>query len=119
MRISDWSSDVCSSDLAGKEGKFVTSRQIGDRLQRELKTNVALRVEPMSTGDQFRVSGRGLLHLGILLENMRREGYEIAVSRPQVIVKEIDGELCEPYETLVADVEEAKDRKSTRLNSSH
>src|SRR3546814_14742283 len=95
MRISDWSSDVCSSDLAGKEGKFVTSRQIGDRLQRELKTNVALRVEPMSTGDQFRVSGRGLLHLGILLENMRREGYEIAVSRPQVLVKEIDGDLCE------------------------
>ncbi|HEY9547378.1 MAG TPA: translational GTPase TypA [Solimonas sp.] len=99
--------EVNKSPFAGKEGKFVTSRQIGDRLQRELKTNVALRVEPMSTGDQFRVSGRGLLHLGILLENMRREGYEIAVSRPQVIVKEIDGELCEPYETLVADVEEA------------
>ncbi|MGH8446216.1 MAG: translational GTPase TypA [Solimonas sp.] len=98
--------EVNKSPFAGKEGKFVTSRQIGDRLQRELKTNVALRVEPMSTGDQFRVSGRGLLHLGILLENMRREGYEIAVSRPQVIVKEIDGQLCEPYETLVADVEE-------------
>ncbi len=99
--------EVNKSPFAGKEGKFVTSRQIGDRLQRELKTNVALRVEPMSTGDQFRVSGRGLLHLGILLENMRREGYEIAVSRPQVILKEIDGEICEPYETLVADVEES------------
>ncbi len=99
--------EVNKSPFAGKEGKFVTSRQIGDRLQRELKTNVALRVEPMESGDQFRVSGRGLLHLGILLENMRREGYEVAVSRPQVILKEIDGEVCEPYETLVADVEEA------------
>jgi GTP-binding protein len=99
--------EVNKSPFAGKEGKFVTSRQIGDRLQRELKTNVALRVEPMDSGDQFRVSGRGLLHLGILLENMRREGYEVAVARPQVILKEIDGEICEPYETLVADVEEA------------
>ena len=99
--------EVNKSPFAGKEGKFVTSRQIGDRLQRELKTNVALRVEPMPTGDQFRVSGRGLLHLGILLENMRREGYEVAVARPQVILKEIDGQICEPYETLVADVEEA------------
>jgi len=99
--------EVNKSPFAGKEGKFVTSRQIGDRLTRELKTNVALRVQPMITGDQFEVSGRGLLHLGILLENMRREGYEIAVSRPQVILKEIDGQTCEPYETLVADVEEA------------
>ncbi len=99
--------EVNKSPFAGKEGKFVTSRQIGDRLTRELKTNVALRVQPMNTGDQFEVSGRGLLHLGILLENMRREGYEIAVSRPQVILKEIDGKICEPYETLVADVEEA------------
>ncbi len=99
--------EVNKSPFAGKEGKFVTSRQIGDRLQRELKTNVALRVEPMTSGDQFRVSGRGLLHLGILLENMRREGYEVAVARPQVILKEINGEMCEPYETLVADVEEA------------
>ncbi len=99
--------EVNKSPFAGKEGKFVTSRQIGDRLQRELKTNVALRVEPGESPDQFRVSGRGLLHLGVLLENMRREGYEIAVARPQVIVKEIDGQICEPYETLVADVEEA------------
>ena len=99
--------EVNKSPFAGKEGKFVTSRQIGERLERELKTNVALRVESMSAGDQFKVSGRGLLHLGILLENMRREGYEIAVSRPEVILKEIDGQVCEPYETLVADVEEA------------
>ncbi|MDM4770429.1 translational GTPase TypA [Solimonas sp. SE-A11] len=99
--------EVNKSPFAGKEGKFVTSRQISDRLQRELRTNVALRVEPGDSPDQFRVSGRGLLHLGILLESMRREGYEIAVARPQVILKEIDGEICEPYETLVADVEEA------------
>jgi GTP-binding protein len=98
--------EVNKSPFAGKEGKFVTSRQISERLQRELKTNVALRVEPGDSPDQFRVSGRGLLHLGILLENMRREGYEIAVSRPQVILKEIDGQVCEPYESLVADVEE-------------
>jgi GTP-binding protein len=98
--------EVNKSPFAGKEGKFVTSRQIAERLQKELQTNVALRVEPGDSPDQFRVSGRGLLHLGILLENMRREGYEVAVSRPQVIVKEIDGQLCEPYETLVADVEE-------------
>jgi len=99
--------EVNKSPFAGKEGKFVTSRQIGDRLQKELQTNVALRVEPGDSPDQFRVSGRGLLHLGILLENMRREGFEIAVSRPQVILKEIDGQICEPYESLVADVEEA------------
>jgi GTP-binding protein len=98
--------EVNKSPFAGKEGKYVTSRQISERLQRELKTNVALRVEPGESPDQFKVSGRGLLHLGILLENMRREGYEIAVSRPQVILKEIDGQICEPYESLVADVEE-------------
>jgi GTP-binding protein len=99
--------EVNKSPFAGREGKFVTSRQLAERLQRELKTNVALRVEPGATPDQFKVSGRGLLHLGILLENMRREGYEVAVGRPQVIVKQIDGQLCEPYETLIADVEEA------------
>ncbi len=98
--------EVNKSPFAGKEGKFVTSRQIAERLQRELKTNVALRVEPGEAPDQQRVSGRGLLHLGILLENMRREGYEIAVARPQVILKEIDGVVCEPYESLVADVED-------------
>jgi GTP-binding protein len=98
--------EVNKSPFAGKEGKFVTSRQISDRLQRELKTNVALRVEPGNSPDQFKVSGRGLLHLGVLLENMRREGYEIGVSRPQVILKEVDGVICEPFETLIADVEE-------------
>jgi GTP-binding protein len=97
--------EVNKSPFAGKDGKFVTSRQIAERLERELKTNVALRVESLGAGDQFRVSGRGLLHLGILLENMRREGYEVAVSRPEVIEKTLDGSLCEPYESLVADVE--------------
>ena len=99
--------EVNKSPFAGKEGKFVTSRQIGDRLQKELKTNVALRVGPGESPDQFLVSGRGLLHLSVLLENMRREGYEIGVGRPQVITKMVDGVEHEPYETLVADVEEA------------
>ena len=98
--------EVNKSPFAGKEGKFVTSRQIFERLQKELNTNVALRVEPGESPDQFRVSGRGLLHLSVLLENMRREGFEIAVARPQVITKEVDGEIHEPYEILVADVEE-------------
>jgi GTP-binding protein len=97
--------EVNKSPFAGKDGKFVTSRQIAERLERELKTNVALRVESLGAGDQFKVSGRGLLHLGILLENMRREGFEVAVSRPEVIEKTIDGVLSEPYEALVADVE--------------
>src|SRR5690606_32534995 len=89
--------EVNKSPFAGKEGKFVTSRQIGERLQRELKTNVALRVSQTNNADQFQVAGRGLLHLGILIENMRREGYEAALSRPHVILKEIDGVVCEPY----------------------
>ena len=99
--------EVNKSPFAGKEGKFLTSRQIAERLQRELKTNVALRVEPTEDPDRFRVSGRGLLHISILIENMRREGYELAVSRPRVIEKEIDGVLHEPFEVLTADVEEA------------
>lgn len=100
--------EVNKSPFAGREGKFITSRQIAERLARELKTNVALRVDPSDSADQFRVSGRGLLHLGILLENMRREGFEVAVSRPQVILKVIDGQVCEPYERLVADLEEGQ-----------
>ncbi|MBX3363546.1 MAG: translational GTPase TypA [Phycisphaeraceae bacterium] len=95
---------INDSPFAGQEGQFVTSRQIRDRLMRELEHNVALRVEPGRTSDEFLVSGRGILHLGILLENMRREGYELSVGRPQVILKEINGELCEPLETLVVDV---------------
>jgi GTP-binding protein len=98
---------VNSSPLAGKEGKFVTSRQIRDRLNRELLANVALRVEDTVDADVFQVSGRGELHLTILLENMRREGYELAVSRPRVLFKEVDGEKQEPYELLTVDVEEA------------
>jgi len=98
--------EVNSSPLAGKEGKFVTSRQIRERLLREALHNVALRVEETDDADKFRVSGRGELHLSVLLENMRREGYEIAVSRPQVIVKDIDGVRCEPYEAVAVDLEE-------------
>jgi GTP-binding protein len=97
---------VNSSPYAGQEGKFVTSRQIRDRLQKELLTNMALRVEETTDSDSFLVSGRGELHLTILLETMRREGFELAVGRPRVIFKEINGEQCEPYEMLTLDVEE-------------
>jgi GTP-binding protein len=98
---------VNTSPFAGKEGKFVTSRQLRERLARELMSNVALRVEDTPDADIFLVSGRGELHLTILLENMRREGYELAVSRPRVVLKDIDGEKCEPYEMLTVDCEEA------------
>ncbi|MEO6423315.1 MAG: translational GTPase TypA [Candidatus Nitrotoga sp.] len=97
---------VNSSPLAGQEGKFVTSRQIRDRLTKELLVNVALRVEESGETDSFLVSGRGELHLTILLENMRREGFELAVSKPRVVFREINGEKCEPYEMLTVDVEE-------------
>ncbi|HYU68551.1 MAG TPA: translational GTPase TypA [Burkholderiales bacterium] len=97
---------VNTSPLAGREGKFVTSRQLRERLDRELQSNVALRVEETADADVFLVSGRGELHLTILLENMRREGYELAVSRPRVVIKEIDGVKCEPFEILTVDVEE-------------
>ncbi|MDO6764884.1 translational GTPase TypA [Agarivorans sp. 1_MG-2023] len=98
---------VNNSPFAGKEGKFVTSRNILERLQKEMVHNVALRVEEMDDPDKFRVSGRGELHLGILIENMRREGFELAVSRPEVILRTVDGKLEEPYETVTIDVEEA------------
>lgn len=97
---------VNDSPFAGKEGKFVTSRQIRDRLNRELVHNIALRVDDTESPDKFKVSGRGELHLGILIEVMRREGYELAVSTPQVIMHKVDGEFQEPYEQLVVDVEE-------------
>ncbi len=97
---------VNSSPLAGTEGKFVTTRQIRDRLAKELLVNVALRVDETGDADVFRVSGRGELHLTILLENMRREGFEIAVGKPRVVIKEVDGEKCEPYEILTVDLED-------------
>ena len=98
---------VNDSPFAGQEGNFVTSRQIRERLFRELETNVALRVEETDSSEKFSVSGRGELHLGILIETMRREGYEFQVSQPQVIYREINGQPCEPYEYLVVDVPEA------------
>lgn len=97
---------VNSSPFAGKEGKFVTSRNIRDRLMKELRTNVALKVEDTDNADTFKVSGRGELHLSILIENMRREGFELAVSKPEVIYRDIDGVRCEPMEYLTIDVPE-------------
>lgn len=97
---------VNDSPFAGKEGKYVTSRNIKERLERELIHNVALRVEPGDSPDKFKVSGRGELHLSVLIENMRREGFELGVSRPEVIQKEVDGKMHEPFEQLVVDCEE-------------
>lgn len=99
--------EVNTSPFCGKEGKYVTSRQIRERLTREVLHNVALRVEDTENPDKFRVFGRGELHLGVLLENMRREGYELAVSRPRAVVKEIEGQPCEPYETLAVDLDDS------------
>jgi GTP-binding protein len=98
---------VNTSPFAGREGKYLTSRHLRERLQRELQSNVALRVEDTDTPDVFTVNGRGELHLTILMETMRREGYEFMVSQPRVITREIDGVLCEPYEELIIDVLES------------
>ncbi len=98
---------VNDSPFAGREGRFITSRQLRARLDRELEHNVALRVEDTDNPDRFRVSGRGELHLAILVETMRREGYEMAISRPEVIVREVDGQRCEPYEQLTLDIEDS------------
>src|SRR5688500_15046648 len=97
---------VITSRFSGRDGLFVTIRQIRERLLRETMGNVALRVEETADPDVFKVSGRGELHLTILLENMRREGYEMAVSRPRVVYKDLDGQRCEPYEVLSVDVED-------------
>jgi GTP-binding protein len=97
---------VNNSPFAGKDGKYITSRNINERLERELIHNVALRVEETGDPDKFRVSGRGELHLAILIETMRREGYELGVSRPEVIIREVDGEQQEPFEQVTVDVEE-------------
>ncbi|MBI5806457.1 translational GTPase TypA [candidate division TA06 bacterium] len=98
---------VNTSPFAGQEGQYVTSRQLRDRLYRELKSNVGLKIDDTGSPDSMKVSGRGELHLSILIETMRREGYELAVSRPEVIMREIEGKLCEPFEYLVIDVDDA------------
>lgn len=108
---------INNSPFYGKEGKYVTSRHLRDRLYKETEKNLALRVEDTDSEDRFNVFGRGILHLSVLIETMRREGYELQVGRPQVIMKDIDGVKCEPYETLVVDVPEESSSKVINLVS--